>query len=229
MLTTPGGRKFVHMLAGAAGDEMVDDYVKVLRDTGVKNYPYARATGDGKPDTLATPIGFRVDDSRLLAMNAYLSRLQAPRGMAGDPQAMARGRAVFAASGCTGCHNTDQSRAVPSTVHPMVQVFPGDRPMTLAMRMPPLNPVLDTPGTFFDDKMAVVNASLRGEKRGVAMPLLLDLARKPTFLHDDSVKSFADLFDAKRGATAPHPFFVGDQRQRADLIVYLKGLDTKSR
>ncbi|WP_425230832.1 hypothetical protein [Sphingomonas sp.] len=227
-LTTPGGRQFIHMLAGAAGDEMIDDYVKVLRDTGVTGYPYVRARGGGRPGALATPIGLRVNDARLLAMNAYLSRLQAPAGQVGDPQAVARGRAVFATSGCTTCHNADQRRAVPTTIHPMAQIFPGDRPVTLALRMPPLNPVLDTPSSFFDDKMAVVNASLRGEKRGIAMPLLLDLARKPTFLHDDSVRSFADLFDARRGGGAPHPFFVGDSRQRADLIAFLKASDTRA-
>ncbi len=229
MLTTPGGRAFVHQLAGRAGDEMIANYVKILRETNVTGYPYVRATGGGKPGALATPIGFRVDNKKLLAMNAYLSQLQAPPALAGDPQAVARGRAVFVSSGCTGCHNTNQGRAVPTTVHPMAQIFPGDQPTVLAMRKPPLNAVQDTPGYFFDDKMAVVNASLRGEKRGIAMPLLLDLARKPRFLHDDSVPSLGALFDPSRGGTAPHPFFVSNGRGRSDLVAYLKGLDTRSR
>ena len=38
-LTTPGGRAFLHKLAGAAGDEVSNNYVKVLAATGVKNYP----------------------------------------------------------------------------------------------------------------------------------------------------------------------------------------------
>ena len=96
----------------------------------------------------------------------------------------------------------------------------------LAQRTPPLNPVEDTPGYTFDDKMAVVNASLRGEKRGIAMPLLLDLARKPVFLHDDSVHSLNDLFDPKRGGKAPHPFYIANARDRADVIQFLGGLDT---
>ncbi|MDQ3140037.1 MAG: hypothetical protein M3Q15_04870, partial [Pseudomonadota bacterium] len=80
MLTTPGGRAFVHTLAGAAGDEMIADYVKILADTGVTGYPYVsrQAQRTGQPGTLATPIGFRVDNARLLALNAYLSALTSP-------------------------------------------------------------------------------------------------------------------------------------------------------
>ena len=85
------------------------------------------------------------------------------------------------------------------------------------------------PGSFFDDKWAVLNASLRGEKRGVAMPLLLDLERKPVFLHDNSVRNLQALFDPSRGALAPHPFYLRNPRQRADLEAYLKSLDTRSR
>ena len=228
MLTTPGGRAFVHKLAGPAGDEMIGNYVTILAKTGVSGYPYVRAAGGGKPGELATPIGFRVDNSRLLAMNVYLAALQAPAGLVGNRESMARGKALFASSGCTGCHNTSQGRAVPTTLHAMARIFPGDRPKLLAPRMPPLNPVLDTPGTFFDDKMAVVNASLRGEKRGVAMPLLLDLARKPTFLHDDSVRGLEALFDPARGRSAPHPFYLRDAGQRRDMAAHLRALDAGS-
>ncbi|HEX5280619.1 MAG TPA: hypothetical protein VFW28_11130 [Micropepsaceae bacterium] len=228
MLTTPGGRALVHMLAGAAGDEMIDNYVKILRDTGVTGYPFVRpnAREAGKPGTLTTPIGFRVDDRRLSALNAYLVSLHAPAGLKGDQQAILRGRDVFRSSGCTACHNVDQRRPVPTTIHPMAQIFPGDRPVKLASRKPPLNPILNTPGSYFDDKMAVVNASLRGEKRGIAMPLLLDLARKPVFLHDDSASSLGNLLDGSRGRAAPHPFYVTDTRRREDVIAFLKSLDT---
>ncbi len=228
MLTTPGGRAFVHKLAGPAGDEMIASYVRILNDTGVTGYPYVQARRGGKPGELATPIGARVDNRKLVAMNAYLASLQAPRGVVTDRAAMRRGQALFASSGCTGCHNADQSRPVPTTIHPMARIWPGDHPMVLAQRDPPLNPVLNSPGVF-DDKWAVVNASQRGEKRGVAMPLLLDLARKPVFLHDNSVPTLEDLFDARRGATAPHPFYLDDARQRADMAAYLKSLDTASR
>jgi len=119
----------------------------------------------------------------------------------------------------------DQGRPVPATIIAMKTIWPGDNPVTLAVREPPLNPVLNSPGTF-DDKMAVVNASARGEKRGVALPLLLDLARKPVFLHDNSVPSLDNLFDPARGATAPHPVYLANARQRADLVAYLRSLDT---
>ena len=89
--------------------------------------------------------------------------------------------------------------------------------------------VQDTPGNFFDNKWAVVNASLRGEKRGVAMPLLLDLARKPVFLHDNSVPSLNVLLSPARGAKAPHPFYVRNPKQRSAVVTYLMALDTNSR
>ena len=227
MLTTEGGRAFVHTLAGGAGDELIDDYVKILQETGVTGYPYVSANAHitGKPGELATPIGFRVDDKSLLALTAYLASLPAPKGVVDDQEAVSRGGKVFATGGCTSCHNSDQGRAVPTTIHDMAKIFPGDKPDVLADRMPPLSPVLNTAGSFFDDKWAVVNASLRGEKRGVAMPLLLDLARKPVFLHDDSVKSLEDLFDPSRGETAPHPFYVKDSGDRNDLSAYLRSLD----
>ncbi len=228
MLTTPGGRAFVHTLAGASGDEMIANYVQILRETGVTGYPYVRTQASGKPGELATPIGVRVDNTKLLALNAYLSSLQAPAGVVDDRQAVARGREVFRTAGCTGCHNTDQGRPVPTTIHPMARIFPGDHPRVLAQRQPPLNPVLDTPSSYFDDKMAVVNASVRGEPRGVAMPLLLDLARKPVFLHDNSVASLDQLLDPSRGGAAPHPFYV-PRASRADVAAYLRSLDTRSR
>lgn len=231
MLTTPGGRAFIHKLAGAAGDEMIADYVKILRDTGVSGYPYVdrQARLAGRAGELATPIGFRVDNRKLLALNAYLFGLQSPAGMVGDRAAVVRGRMAFMQSGCTSCHNVNQGRAVPTTVHPMARIWPGDRPAFLAARTPPLTPVLNTPVGTFDDKWAVVNASLRGEKRGVAMPMLLDLARKPVFLHDDSVGSLDNLLDPRRGRTAPHPFYVSSQPRRSDLAAYLRSLDTRSR
>ena len=227
-LTTPGGRAFLHTLGGAAGDEIADNYVKILKETKVKGYPYVNATAQGKPGDEATPIGLRVNEKKLLDMNAYLASLPAPRGAQVDARAAARGREAFATAGCTGCHNVDQSRSVPTFIVPMKRIFPGDNPVVLAQRKPPLNPVLNTPDSIFDDKMAVVNASARGEIRGTAMPLLLDLARKPVFLHDNSVASLDELLDDKRGANAPHPFYVSAP-QRADVVEFLRGLDTGNR
>ena len=229
MLTTAGGRAFVHKLAGPAGDEMVDTYVEILKETGVKGYPYVEATITGKPGDLATPIGARVNDDKLIAMNAYLAALPAPAGVVIDPESVERGRALFVSAGCTACHNLDQGRPVPTTVHPMATIWPGDHPMLLAERARPLNPILNTNPGVFDDKMAVVNASQRGDVRGVTMPLLLDLARKPVFLHDNSVPRLEALLDPERGPTAPHPFYLDAPQQRADLSNFLKSLDTGPR
>ena len=118
-------------------------------------------------------------------------------------------------------------QAVPAFIVPMKTIFPGDDPIILAERMPPLNPIMNTPGSTFDDKMAVVNASLRGEVRGIAMPLLFDLFRKPVFLHDNSVPSLEMLFDPSRGAMAPHPFYLSNSDQRSDIILFLRSLDDK--
>jgi len=226
-LTTKGGRAFLHTLGGAAGDEIADNYVKILRETNVTGYPYVKAAPQGKPGDEVNPVGLRVDNTKLLDMNAYLASLPAPRGAHVDARSAMRGRDVFSSAGCTGCHNVDQGKRVPSFIVAMKTIFPGDNPVVLAQRMPPLNPVLNTPDSIFDDKMAVVNASPRGEIRGTAMPLLLDLARKPVFLHDNSVDSLDDLLDAKRGANAPHPFYLAAS-QRADVIEFLKGLDTQN-
>jgi hypothetical protein len=227
-LTTKGGRAFLHTLGGAAGDEIADDYVKILKATKVKGYPYVKATAQGKPGEEANPIGLRVDNTKLLDLNAYVVSLPAPQGANVDARSAARGRETFRTAGCTGCHNVDQGKRVPSFLVPMKTIFPGDNPVELAQRKPPLNPVLDTPDSIFDDKMAVVNASARGDIRGNALPLLLDLARKPVFLHDNSVASLDDLLDEKRGAAAPHPFYLS-AGLRADVVAYLKGADTESR
>lgn len=226
-LTTPAGRAFLHKLGGAAGDEIADDYVKVLAATGVTGYPFVKASPHPQPGSEDAPLGLRVDNQRLLDLNAYVVSLPAPRGVRGDSRAISRGRDMFRAEGCTTCHNVDQEKPVPAGLVPMKVIFPGDNPVVLAQRMPPLNPVLDTMGVFFDDKMAIVNASLRGEVRGIALPLLLDLARKPVFLHDNSVPSLDNLFDPSRGATAPHPFYLSDARARADMVAFLRSLDTR--
>jgi len=224
-LTTPGGRAFLMKLGGAAGVEIADDYVKVLAETGVTGYPFVRLAPSPKAGTEDAPLGIRVGDRELFAMNAYLVQLPAPAGSGGNDQ----GRALFATAGCVSCHNTSQARPVPTTIVAMKTIFPGDSPDTLAQRMPPLNPVVNTANSIFDDKMAVVNASLRGEKRGIALPLLLDLARKPVFLHDNSVASLDELLSPSRGSSAPHPFYISNGGDRAATVAYLRGLDTRSR
>ena len=76
--------------------------------------------------------------------------------------------------------------------------------------------------------MIVVDASPGGGIRGNALPLLLDLARKPVFLHDNSVASMDALLNPSRGKGAPHPFYVVSTAQRTALVSFLKSLDTGS-
>ena len=90
----------------------------------------------------------------------------------------------------------------------------------------PLNPILNTVASIFDDKMAVVNAGIRGSTRGAAMPLLLELVRKPNFLHDNSVPTMDLLLDCSRGTSALHGFDVNDAASRADMVEFLRGLST---
>ena len=226
-LTTPGGRALLRKLGGtAAGNEIADGYVKVLAATGVTGYPFVKASPHPMPGSEDAPLGIRVDNKKLLDMNAYLNSLQAPRGVVADAAAVRRGQVSFR-NNCTTCHNVDQGKPVPANVIAMKVIFPGDNPVVLLPnRDPPLNGIVDTPGNFFDDKMAVVNATLRGSIRGTALPLLLDLARKPVFLHDDSVPSLNALLDPNRGATSPHPFYFSDPAQRADMVAFLRSLDT---
>ena len=225
-ITTPGGRAFLHKLGGAAGDEIVDEYVKILADTHVTGYPYVTAATKTTPGTEEGPIGIRVDDRKLIDMNAYMNSLPAPEGAKVDKASAKRGKETFRAS-CTACHQVDQSKMVGPMIVPMKTIFPGDKPVILAQRDPPLNPVQNTADSIFDDKMVVVNASLRGMERGIALPLLLDLARKPVFLHDNSVPDLDTLLNPSRGSMAPHPFYVADGSARADVVAFLKGLSAK--
>ncbi|MEO8724857.1 MAG: hypothetical protein ABI383_01930 [Acidobacteriaceae bacterium] len=224
--TTPGGRAFLHILGGAAGDEIADNYVKVLKATGVKGYPFARAPRHGKPGSEDAPLGTRVNEQKLDDLNAYLASLPAPAGAQVDAQAAAHGRELFRTVSCTGCHNVDQGQPQPTFLVPMKQIFPGYNPTVLAQRKPPLDPVAHTPGSTFDLKAAITNATIRGDIRGSALPLLLDLARQPFFLHDDSVPSLDNLLDPTRGPQAPHPFYVPDGKDRHDVVEFLKSLDT---
>lgn len=226
-LTSAGGRAFLRKLGGtAAGDEIVDGYIQVLAATGVSGYLYLQASAHPAPGTEEAPIGIRVDNTKLLAMNGYLNSLQAPPGVGVDMASSARSRDLFR-SNCTACHNVNQGKAVPAFTVPMKTIFPGDNPLILlAARDAPLNPILDTANNIFDDKMAVVNASIRGGIRGTVMPLLLDLARKPNYLHDNSATSLDHLLNPIRGAASPHPFCLNDPSQRNDVAEFLRGLGT---
>jgi mono/diheme cytochrome c family protein len=224
-LLAPAGREFLRVRAGAAGDELAAGYAKVLAATGVRGHPFVTATDGHKPGMPQHPVGRRVDDQKLIDMNAYLHGLPDPEGAKVDPAAFARGRDTFATSNCTACHNVDQGKPVSPALVEMRTIFPGYSPTVMAERAPPLTPVQNAPGGF-DDKMIVVDASDRGDIRGNAIPMLLDLARKPMFLHDASVPSLDALLDppaARRPRTRSTSM---DAAGRADVVAFLKGVDT---
>jgi hypothetical protein len=45
-------------------------------------------------------------------------------------------------------------------------------------------------------------------------------------MHDGSVKGLDALLDSNRGPDAPHPFYVAKSDQRANMVAFLRGLDT---
>jgi len=227
-LLSPGGKQFIHGLGATGGDSILAGYQRVLAATGVTGYPYVTAHMQGKPGEPPTPTGKRVDEQKLRDLQAYVNSLPAPKGVVASAALVGKGRALFASEKCTACHNTNQGVAVQSKLVPMNVIWPGYAPKVLAQRQAPLTPIQNAPGTF-DDKMIVVDASPGGGIRGNALPLLLDLARKPVFLHDDSVHSLDELLDPKRGKTSPHPFYVVTPAQRTELVAYLKSLDTDSK
>jgi len=227
VLVTEDGRAFLKEVAGPLGMMMASGYARTLKTTGVTGHPFVRAKTGGTVGTDETQVRRRVDDARLFAMSAYISGLPAPRGAHVDPAMFARGREVFR-SQCTACHNVDQSKPVPPLIVGLKQLWPAYRPIVLMPRVKTLSPVQNSPG-IYDDKLIIADASKRGDPKGIPMPLLLDLARKRMFLHDASVRGLHSLVDPRRGAKQPHPFYVADPRRRANLVAFLRGLDTTTR
>ena len=183
-------------------------------------------------------IGVQVSFAKAKDLNAYLDSLPSPVGDKGNPAAIAAGRNVFRQQ-CTSCHNDDQSKFVPQNIvafNSSVEFF-SSAPARQGLfpgyvgalgpnggARPGLAPVRNAPGTF-DDKLIIVEASNRNQPRGAALPLLMDLKRKPKFLHDDSVASLDALLDPTRTAIAPHPFFIADATDRANVVQFLNSLD----
>ncbi len=227
ILVTEDGRAFAREVAGPLGMMMTSGYARVLKKTGVTGYPFVKATVGGTIGTDETQVRRRVDDQKLFDMSAYLSKLPAPSGAKVDTAMFARGREIFRAD-CTGCHNVDQSVPVPALIVSLEQLWPAYRPLVLMPRVKTLSPVQNSPG-IYDDKLIIADASKRNDPKGIPMPLLLDLARKPLFLHDASVSGLDRLLDPARGADEPHPFYITDQNGRADVIAFLEGLDTTTR
>jgi len=98
--------------------------VKVQAATGVKSYPYVKASISPNPGTEDAPLGILMDNQKLLDLNAYLAGLQAPAGAQVDGQSSTHGRQVFRTAGCTGCHNVDQSKPVPTFIVAMKKFSP---------------------------------------------------------------------------------------------------------
>jgi len=222
-LVTPEGRAFLKARAGVLGEELANNYAKVLADTGVKGFPFVKASMTGKVNVAASLVGRRVDEKKLRDMKAYLESLPGPAAPKVDQAAASRGRAAFR-SECTSCHNLDPNAAVTTRLIELPQLWPDYKPEVLAKRMPPFSPVQNSPGNY-DDKMIVVDASDR-DKRGHAVPLLLDVARKDRFLHDASVQGLDRLLNPARGAKAPHPFYLQDGAKREDMVAYLHSRQT---
>jgi hypothetical protein len=121
----------------------------------------------------------------------------------------------------------DQSKPVPTSLVDLKTLWPGYTPAPVGLRGDSkLSTIMNSPGDF-DDKMVIIDASNRGIPRGNALPLLLDLDRTTIFLHDGSVKSLDALLDPKRGKNDPHPFYINDKTQRAEIIEFLRGLSAE--
>jgi hypothetical protein len=248
LLTAPG-REFLRQQAGASGLELADDYERVLRATGVipagratlDVVPFVRARTGFTPGTAEAPTGRRVDEQALVDMNGYLDSLPSPRRPADVNLAAAeRGREFFrtlassGGGGCTACHQVNPNMFLPPDIVEMTRIYPGYAPIVLAMRMPPLAPIQNSggPSPFFDDREIVIEGSRNGTVRGATVVFLLDLPRKTALLHDDSVRggNFTEaanrLLDPARGAQSAHPFFISDATRRAEVIEFLRSLQT---
>ena len=226
-LATPEGLEFLKGLGGPAGEQIHKEYKQILEETGVTGYPFVQAKMAGKPGELNTIVGRRVDDQKLEDMTAYVFALQAPRAPKVNEEMAMRGRKIFL-NNCTSCHKANQSEPVPTTLVELKTLWPAYTPVVVGLRgNKKLTKILNSPGDF-DDKMVIVDASAHGGPRGNALPLLLDLARTTIFLHDASIKSMDELLNPKRGKNSPHPFYIDDKAQRADMIEFLRGLDTDS-
>lgn len=225
-ILTKEGRQFMERISGSLGVKITSDYAEVLAQTGVKDYPFVK-NPDKQISVPNTLYGVKVNESKLRDLKAYLTSLHSPRGAQVEKINLTKGAEIFKSSktGCVACHNVDQSLAVSKDIVDMNVIFKGDNPQPIRKRDRLIHPLQDTTGSTFDDKMIVINASMRGLNRGVAMPMLLGLAKKPAFLHDGSVSTLTKLLDPARGDSAPHAYYIGNTTDRADVVAYLKSLE----
>lgn len=248
-IAAPSGQEFLEIQAGAVGTEIAQDYRRVLEATGVTGFPFVEATDGLPPGKPGSSAGRRVDEGSLLNLNAYLDSLPSPRAPDDiDKAAAKRGREIFrtfASAGggnCTTCHNVNPDEFVNPAVIPFEEMYPryNESLVVIARRMG-LAPIqnsggatnLEGPSPFFDDRMIVLDGSRRGEPKGTSFPLLLDLVGKTSLLHDDEVRGStfeeaADLLlDPVRGKGAAHPFFIKNPAKRADVVQFLRSLETR--
>ena len=243
---TPSGRQFLNAVAGPAGDEIAADYETVLKSIGVipagKNtldvVPFVKAKTVA-PSTDGAPVGLRVDDTKLNNLNAYTNSLQSPAPGPFDVTLASAGKTVFATTaGCTGCHQLDPNKFVPTMILPIKTMYPGYNPTVVSTRPAPLSPIQKSfggPSPFYDNRLIVADATREGLVKGFGLPLKVDLARRTSLLHDDEITGTTGTFDevadimmnpAKRDSKAAHPFFVADANDRKAVIEFLKSLGT---
>lgn len=252
-LLTTEGKAFLNVLAGPVGDEVATRYEKVLRDTGVIKasqalkdaVPLVKASQTGIAAGSPTgPTGRRVDQSKLLALNAYTNQLKAPAAPKGLNVSMVTlGEQIFNATrdsggaNCAACHTANPNMPVENDrIRPLTQLYPRytDNLVTLLDRSAKglTNIQKTTAGSDpnYDLALVVLDASIRGEpkgfagqKPGYAKPLLLGLNSKDEFLHNgsvegvDAIDALNKLLDPARGADAPHPFYFPREGQTTVL------------
>ncbi|MFP1680677.1 hypothetical protein ACLD02_18415 [Alloalcanivorax sp. C16-2] len=251
-LLTADGRAFLNVLAGPVGDEIADRYEAVLRDTGV--IPDGMAASDVLPlvdvarDDLAAgsaagPVGRRVSQDKLDALTAYTDQLAAPPAPDGlDDQLVSQGQDLFTTArgeggaGCAGCHTANPNEPVENRIIAIDTLYRayGMPDVILDRSANGLTPIQNStagPAPSYDDSVVVLDASVRGEQRGQAKPLLLGLNTKLNYLHDGSVgldtpaAGLEALLDPARGENAPHPFYFpgnldnGDDQNGRDALV----------
>src|SRR6185369_3715331 len=100
----------------------------------VKAQDYLPAVND------ASLVGRRVDNQKLLDLNAYLNGLQPPPLGKFDATLAARGRDVFrttraaGGAGCTACHQLDPNKFVPTNIIPLASLYPAYNPTVVFAR-----------------------------------------------------------------------------------------------
>lgn len=228
-LVTDAGKIYLAKMMGPAGEKLAKDYLEILEEIGVRKYSIIKTDRQGEPGTPDTMVGTGVNLEILKAMEAYVKTLKAPSGVVKDAVAVEKGKMIFQDSKnkCLTCHNADQSLPVNNNIIAMKVIYPGDSASVIGKRPAPYNPMLNSAG-IYDDKMITINASIRGQVRGIAVPLLMDLSSKTSYLHDNSVSTLEKLFDSSRGSKAPHPFYVNSTDRKA-LVEYLNSLDDNSK